>query len=806
MLLSRFELRRFRGPLPVLALLFVLLVPVVYGAVYLAANWDPYGRLKNLPVAIVNADKPVDYDGRTVAAGKDITDELLEGNSFQWHVTDAADADAGLAEGRYYLVLDIPSDFSAHLISAASEKPLRAELTLRRNDANGFVIGSVTGQAQSKIERSVDQAAVDAYFQAVFKNLQTIRTGLSDAADGSQQVTDGLTSAKSGSAQLVSGLATTEKGSGTLATGLTSASTGATKLASGANTLNDNMPALVDGAAQLDSGLDQLQTGSTKLADGATALGSGVGQLADGATSLSTGLNTLTSGSAKVADGATQVADGTQQLADKAVPVLDAVAKNQTRIATTVATVNQGIQDVHDGLSDAPDRASGALDTARSQLAALAAADPAIAQTEQYQAAVKALETAGTRLEAIASDADALATDAETLNAAVQDAAAQGTPAKLSEQLTALNTGAHQVATGAAKVTDGAKSAQAGAAKLASGATSAQAGATKVATGATQLNAGITSANTGAGKLHTGTVQVADATGQLAEGTDSLATGLAKADTGAKSLHTGLVKLHDGATTLDAGLAELASGSSKLTTSLSDAVAKIPSVTGSNADQASWVLSQPVDVHSVIDNPARVYGRGLAPLFFSIAMWVFGISGFLVMRPISGRLLAGRMDPLRLAIAAWTPFGAVALAGAGLMLGTTWLTLGLDPVHGVALVGVVALTALVFSGIAHLFRTALGLPGSALLLVWLILQLSSTGGTYPAEVLPAFFRWIHPLMPISYTIDAFRYAISGGLTSRFLADMAVLVLIGGVVLVLDVLAVAARQRFRISDLHPPLQH
>ena len=56
--LARFELRRFRGTMPKLALIFVLIVPALYGAIYLSANWDPYGRLGNLPVAVVNADRP----------------------------------------------------------------------------------------------------------------------------------------------------------------------------------------------------------------------------------------------------------------------------------------------------------------------------------------------------------------------------------------------------------------------------------------------------------------------------------------------------------------------------------------------------------------------------------------------------------------------------------------------------------------------------------------------------------------------------------------------------------------------------
>ena len=59
-MLFKYELRRFRGILPIIALTFVTLVPFIYGAVYLAANWDPYGHLSSLPVAIVDEDEPVE--------------------------------------------------------------------------------------------------------------------------------------------------------------------------------------------------------------------------------------------------------------------------------------------------------------------------------------------------------------------------------------------------------------------------------------------------------------------------------------------------------------------------------------------------------------------------------------------------------------------------------------------------------------------------------------------------------------------------------------------------------------------------
>ena len=216
------------------------------------------------------------------------------------------------------------------------------------------------------------------------------------------------------------------------------------------------------------------------------------------------------------------------------------------------------------------------------------------------------------------------------------------------------------------------------------------------------------------------------------------------------------------------------------------------------------MLSSPADVTTTVDHPAGVYGRGLAPLFFSIALWVFGISVFLVVRPVSGRALAGRAGPVRLALTAWLPIGAIAVAAGWLMVGVVWAALGLDPVHPVLMMVVVTLAAVCFSAIAHLLRTALGTPGSSLLLVLLILQLSAAGGTYPPPLLPGFFAALHPYLPMTYLVDAFRVTISGGQIAHLVRDVVVLLVVAVVALGLGVLTVRRRQQFRMADLHPPL--
>ena len=57
--LALFELRRMtRGRLPRAALAVLTVIPLLYGALYLYAFWDPYGNLDRIPVALVNADRP----------------------------------------------------------------------------------------------------------------------------------------------------------------------------------------------------------------------------------------------------------------------------------------------------------------------------------------------------------------------------------------------------------------------------------------------------------------------------------------------------------------------------------------------------------------------------------------------------------------------------------------------------------------------------------------------------------------------------------------------------------------------------
>lgn len=124
--LAALELRRFgRGKLPRAALVALLLLPLLYGALYLWSFWDPYGRLDRIPVALVNDDKGATADGRRIAAGDEITEGLRDSAVFDWQEVDAAQAQQGVEDGTYYLSLTMPADFEAGASPPARATPPR---------------------------------------------------------------------------------------------------------------------------------------------------------------------------------------------------------------------------------------------------------------------------------------------------------------------------------------------------------------------------------------------------------------------------------------------------------------------------------------------------------------------------------------------------------------------------------------------------------------------------------------------------------------------------------------------------------
>ncbi|MCW2783603.1 MAG: transporter [Marmoricola sp.] len=258
------ELQRITsGRMRRIAVLALVLVPTLYGGLYLYANHDPYGRLHEVPAALVVLDQgSTTADGAKLDAGREVADELVQQHSFAWHVVSAATAHDGVKDGTYDFALTIPADFSAALASTTRYTPEQARLTMTTNDANSYlsttIADTVTGKVREAIGKRVSSEAASQFLLGFGQ----IRGSLQQAADGAGKLHDGAATAVTGAAKL--------------STGAKRLRTGSTKLAAGLGTLESRSSALPGDTNRLADGALKVARGNAEIA----RLGTNVAALA----------------------------------------------------------------------------------------------------------------------------------------------------------------------------------------------------------------------------------------------------------------------------------------------------------------------------------------------------------------------------------------------------------------------------------------------------------------------------------------------------------------------------------------------
>ncbi|MFJ4780877.1 YhgE/Pip family protein [Streptomyces sp. NPDC088762] len=245
--LAALELKRFgRGKLPAAALVALLLIPLLYGALYLCSFWDPYKNLDRVPVALVNADKGTTVDGKRIDAGGEITKKLHDSKTFDWREVSAEEAAKGLEKGTYYLSLTMPADFSAKIASSSGEDPATGALQVRTNDANNYIVGSISRTVFSEVRAAASTNASRGFLDKIFVSFSDLHDKTAEAADGADQLKDGAGKAQQGAKDLADGLDTAKEKTGELTGGLKKLGTAAGQLETGSRQVADGTQELAD--------------------------------------------------------------------------------------------------------------------------------------------------------------------------------------------------------------------------------------------------------------------------------------------------------------------------------------------------------------------------------------------------------------------------------------------------------------------------------------------------------------------------------------------------------------------------------
>ncbi|MFI9624289.1 YhgE/Pip family protein [Streptomyces sp. NPDC052042] len=465
--LAALELRRFgRGRLPVAALIALLLLPLLYGALYLCSFWDPYGRLDKIPVALVNDDKGATVGGKRITAGDEITGKLLDSKTFEWHEVSSAEARKGVENGTFYLSLTMPSDFSKRIASSSGDSPETGALQVRTNDANNYIVGQISRSVFSEVRTAASTNASRGFYDRIFINFSDLHEATAKAAKGADDLKGGIGKAKKGSQDLADGLKNAKNGSSNLAGGI----------------------------VKLNKGSGDLEAGSRQVAGGTQALADKVNGVATQVRPF------LKNNGESIGDTARLVADSAQTVRDN----LDLLVKAAPTAATAAHTASDDLAEVYRTTCAEQPPADAADPSAASACPPLKRATTAAADVAKVADDVNTLvtnengnlKTLRSQLTTLQRQADDLAKSAPRLDEDLKSAVAK---------VNALNTGAHKVAKGASELHTGLVTAQTGSADLDTGVGNLKKGATDLDSGLVRLGDGSTSLaqglNDGVGKI-----------------------------------------------------------------------------------------------------------------------------------------------------------------------------------------------------------------------------------------------------------------------------------------------------------------
>lgn len=275
---------------------------------------------------------------------------------------------------------------------------------------------------------------------------------------------------------------------------------------------------------------------------------------------------------------------------------------------------------------------------------------------------------------------------------------------------------------------------------------------------------------------------------ELARGNDSLAGGLRSLASGSEALPPGLAKLTDGAGRLDTGL-EL------LRRSLPVAV----DAPGGSAQGLALSVQPVVEVVAPVPNN----GSALTPNFVPLALWVGAVmTAFLLHLRRIAEPVATLPRSAQVAGKLALPL-AVVLMQAALMLLMLVVVLHVPVPQPAAFALTLAVASATFLLLVFALVRVLGDLGKVLAVLLLIVQVSAAGALLPIELSDDAFQAMHPYLPLTWVVSAFRASLFGAFEGEFWPRLAVVAAFGGGALLLATLM----GRWRVVPLaewRPPL--
>ena len=274
--------------------------------------------------------------------------------------------------------------------------------------------------------------------------------------------------------------------------------------------------------------------------------------------------------------------------------------------------------------------------------------------------------------------------------------------------------------------------------------------------------------------MTSGTKALRDGAAALHDGTATLLSNMPTLKEGAQALTDGAAALSDGAVKLDDGAAQLHNGLITASDGVNTAITSADERLGV-LDGLAEYAGEPVVTETQYTHPVANYGSAFAPYFMGLSLWVGGLLIFFGIYLDYNRKIKSLTKDSTHVIRQTFLFGALSVAQ-GLLLGLViQFGLGIEVAHPAMLYPACILTAWTFTAVIQFCIMHCGDLGKLLAMLLLILQLTSCAGTFPIETQAPFFGVINKFLPMTYSTQLFKEAISGSYNANAAFSAGVLI-------------------------------
>ena len=201
-------------------------------------------------------------------------------------------------------------------------------------------------------------------------------------------------------------------------------------------------------------------------------------------------------------------------------------------------------------------------------------------------------------------------------------------------------------------------------------------------------------------------------------------------------------------------------------TKLQDAgnLSDIKSLLSDNTEDISTFLSAPVSLNTTKLYPIENYGSSMAPFYSTLSIWVGGIVLVAMLKVgVSEAAVEGlkKVKNYQIYLGRYIIFLIVGLLQSTLICLGDLFYLGIQCKHPFLFMLAGWFSSIVYVNIIYTLTVSFGDIGKAVSVILLVIQVAGSGGTFPIEVAPAFFKAVYPLLPFVHSMRAIRETIGG---------------------------------------------